>query len=94
MKNYAKKEVINSLAEKTGLTKKNSEEFLEAFVELIEDVVKAHDKLSLTGFGTIEVVETSARKGRNPKTGEDVDVPASYKATFKLSPKLKKTAKQ
>ena len=63
-----KTELITAMAEKSGLTKKDSENALTAFVESIEDALKSGDKVQLVGFGTFEVKARAARKGINPQT--------------------------
>ena len=78
-----KKELITSIAEKSLLTKKDSELFLKAFVDSVVEALENGEKVQITGFGTFETVERSARDYRNPKTGEVV----KKKAT--VAPKLK-----
>ena len=72
-----KTELIAAVAEKTGLSKKDAEKALNAFVESVEDALKAGDKVQLVGFGTFEVSERAAREGRNPATGAAMKIPAS-----------------
>lgn len=78
-----KSELINAIAEKSGLTKKDSEKALNAFVEAVEESLIKGDKVQLIGFGTFEVRERSARKGRNPQTGEEIMIPATKVPAFK-----------
>jgi len=63
-----KTELINSIASKSGLSKKNSEAALNAFIASVEEALKKGDKVVLVGFGTFEVKNRAARKGRNPQT--------------------------
>jgi len=78
-----KSELIASMVEKSGLTKKDTEKALNAFVESVGDTLQTGDKVSLIGFGTFEVRERSARKGLNPRTKEPIDIPASKAPAFK-----------
>jgi len=84
-----KSELINAIAEKSGLTKKDSEKALNAFVEAVEESLIKGDKVQLIGFGTFEVRERSARKGRNPQTGEEIMIPAAKVPAFKPGKALK-----
>ena len=78
-----KKELITSISEKSLLTKKDSELFLKAFVDSVVEALENGEKVQITGFGTFETVERSARDYRNPKTGEVVKKEAT------VAPKLK-----
>lgn len=78
-----KAELIDSVAEKTGLTKKDSERAINAVFESIEDALSTGDKVSLVGFGTFEVRERGQREGRNPRTGDPITIPARAVPTFK-----------
>ena len=78
-----KGELISAMAEKTGLSKADSEKALNAFMESATECVKSGDKLTLIGFGTFSVSERSARKGRNPQTGKEIDIPAKKVVKFK-----------
>ena len=84
-----KSELIASIAEKSGLTKKDSEKALNAFIESIEEALAKGYKVQLVGFGTFEVRERSARKGRNPQTGDEIDIPAASVPAFKAGKALK-----
>jgi len=84
-----KPEMVNSIAAKTGLSKKDSEAALDAFVASVEDALKAGDKVSLVGFGAFEVRQRPARKGRNPKTKEEIMISASNAPVFKAGRGLK-----
>jgi DNA-binding protein HU-beta len=84
-----KAELISAMAEKSGMTKKDSEKALNAFVESVEEALVKRDKVQLVGFGTFEVRERSARKGRNPQTGEEIDIPAASVPAFKAGKALK-----
>lgn len=84
-----KTELIDAMAEKTGLTKKNAEAALNAFVETVSEQLVKGDKVSLVGFGTFEVAERAAREGRNPQTGETMKIAASKAPKFKAGKGLK-----
>ena len=86
-----KRELVASMAEKTGLPRKNCEAALDGLVLSITDALKSGDKVHLVGFGTFEVKERAARVGRNPKTKEPVKIPASKHPTFKPGKVLKET---
>ena len=84
-----KTELIDQIAEKSGLTKKDSETALNATVDAITSALAGGDKISLVGFGTFEVKDRAARMGRNPKTKEEVQIPASKAPVFKTGKQLK-----
>ncbi len=84
-----KTELIDALAAKTGLTKKDSEATLNAFVQTVAEQLAKGDKVSLVGFGTFEVSERAAREGRNPQTGETMKIAASKAPKFKAGKALK-----
>lgn len=78
-----KVELVEAMAKKTGLSKKDAEAALKAFIETVEYEVKKGHKVQLVGFGTFEVSKRAARKGRNPKTGEAMKISASKAPKFK-----------
>ncbi|HPV02120.1 MAG TPA: HU family DNA-binding protein [Clostridiales bacterium] len=84
-----KTDLINSIASKSGLNKKNSEAALNAFISSVEEALVKGDKVVLVGFGTFEVRERAARKGRNPQTKKEVQIPASKAPVFKAGKVLK-----
>ncbi len=84
-----KTELISGMAEMTGLSKKDCESALNAFVAQVEKALKAGDKVQLVGFGSFEVRERAARTGRNPKTKETLTIPASKAPVFKAGKALK-----
>ena len=84
-----KPELVNAIASKSGLSKKDCETVLDAFVASVEDALKAGDKVSLVGFGAFEVRKRPARKGRNPKTNEEIMIAASNAPVFKAGRGLK-----
>ena len=84
-----KVELINAVAAKTGLTKKDSEKAVSAVFGTIADTLKAGDKVSLVGFGTFDVKTRAAREGINPRTKEKIQIAASKLPTFKAGKALK-----
>ena len=72
-----KAELINAVSEKSGLSKRDSELAVSAAIDVITDCLSQGDKVQLVGFGAFEVRERAQRKGRNPKTKEEIDIPAS-----------------
>ena len=84
-----KTELVAAMADKAGLSKKDAEKALNAFVESIEETLKAGDKVSLVGFGTFDVKERAARQGRNPATGKAMTIPASKHIAFTVGKTLK-----
>jgi len=84
-----KTELVANVAEKAGLSKKDAEKALGAVIESIEEALVEGDKIQLIGFGTFEVKDRKARKGRNPQTGKEIDIPASKSPVFKAGKALK-----
>lgn len=84
-----KAELIASMAEKGDLSKKDAEKALNAFLETVEDALVNNDKVQLVGFGSFEVRERAARKGRNPQTKAEITIPASKAPVFKVGKALK-----
>lgn len=82
-------ELVAALAKNTGLPKKDCEAVLSAFTEVVAAELKAGGKVQLVGFGSFEVKERAARTGRNPRTGETVEIPASKAPTFNVGRNLK-----
>ena len=84
-----KTELVAAMAEKSGLTKKDAEKALAAFVESVEGALKDGDKVQLVGFGTFEVKSRAARTGINPQTKKPVTIAASKAPAFKAGKALK-----
>ena len=84
-----KAELVAAMAAKTGETKKNAEEFINAFFEVVTSELKKGEKVQVVGFGTFEIRERAARKGRNPQTKEEIRIPASKAPVFKAGKALK-----
>ena len=86
-----KTELVAAIAEKTQLTKKDSEMALKAFINVVSEELKKGEKIQLVGFGTFEVSDRAARVGKNPQTGNAIDIPASKAPKFKAGKALKET---
>lgn len=84
-----KSDLVDSIAEKAGLSKADASKALAATLESITDALKTGDKVALIGFGTFSVSQRAARTGKNPQTGEALAIPASKVAKFKAGQKLK-----
>ena len=84
-----KTELVAAMAEQTNLSKKDAEAALKAFVDVVSDELKKGEKVQLVGFGTFEVSERAAREGRNPQTGETMEIKASKTPKFKAGKALK-----
>ncbi len=84
-----KMELISAIAEKAELSKKDAEKALTAVVESISEALKTGDKVQLIGFGSFEVKNREARIGRNPKTKETIEIPATRVPVFKAGKALK-----
>lgn len=84
-----KTDLINSIASKSGLNKKNSELALNAFVSSVEEALQNGEKVVLVGFGTFEARKRAERKGRNPQTREEIIIPESTVPVFKAGKGLK-----
>lgn len=78
-----KAQLIQAVADQTGMTKKGVSDVLDATLEAIMDSIKNGDSVTLTGFGTFRSVHQAASTKRNPKTGEAVDVPAKNVPRFR-----------
>ena len=84
-----KTELIAAIAERAELSKKDSEKALKAFVDVVAEELKKDHKIQLVGFGTFEVSERNARTGRNPQTGEEMEIAACKAPKFKAGKALK-----
>ena len=84
-----KTELITAMAEASGLTKKDCDTALNAFVDTLQTALKSGDKVQLLGFGTFEVKERAARTGMNPQTKKPVSIPAATVPAFKAGKGLK-----
>ena len=84
-----KAELINAVAAAAEVSKKDAEAVLTATLDAITDALKEGDKVQLVGFGSFEVKKRAARIGRNPKTKESIEIPASVGPVFKAGKALK-----
>ena len=84
-----KTELVAAMAEQTNLSKKDAEAALKAYVDVVSEELKKGEKVQLVGFGTFEVSERAAREGRNPQTGETMEIKASKTPKFKAGKALK-----
>lgn len=84
-----KAELVKAVAEKTGFTKKDSANAVNAVFGALQDIIANGDKISLVGFGSFGTVERSERTGRNPQTGEPMTIPARTVPYFKAGKALK-----
>jgi DNA-binding protein HU-beta len=83
-----KAELIDAMAEKSGLSKADSKKALDAFIGSVTDALKGKDRVSLVGFGSFSVSERSERKGRNPQTGKEITIAAKNVVKFKAGAEL------
>lgn len=85
----SKQDLVNFIAEETGLTKADATRALDAFMKGVTEGLKKEGKVTLTGFATFEVKAKAAREGRNPRTGETVKIAARNAVNVKAGSKLK-----
>ena len=88
-----KTELVEAVAEKMNTTKKEAEAAVSAFTETVKEALAEGKKVQLIGFGNFEVRERAARKGRNPQTGEELDIPATKVPAFKPGKGFKEVVK-
>ena len=84
-----KAELVAAVAEKAEISKKDAEKAVSAVLDLIGDALKNGDKVQIMGFGSFEVKERAARTGKNPATGESIQIAASKAIVFKAGKALK-----
>jgi DNA-binding protein HU-beta len=84
----SKKELVKLVAEATNSSQASSEEFHNAFIDVLRDSLKNKKKITIQGFGTFKVSERPARKGRNPRTGEEITIEAKTVVKFTTGVKL------
>ena len=89
-----KQEFIDLVVARTGLTKKDSEQTMNAIFEVMGELLSKGDRLMVNGFGTFDTKERPARTARNPRTGKTMQVPAARAAVFRASQTLKKKLNQ
>ena len=89
----SKSEMVNVIAESAEIRKTQAEKALEAFINLIGSELQKGEKIQVAGFGTFEVTCRAARTGRNPQTGEEIEISASKNVKFKAAKALKDRVK-
>ena len=89
----SKEDLIQAIAKKTGLSKRQSEESLNVVLEEIQKSLSQGQEVVLTGFGKFQVIERKARQGVNPKTGEKIEIAATKAPKFKPGKALKDAVK-
>ena len=85
-----KAELIEAIASKADLTKADANKALDAFIDTTSDSLKKGDRVALVGFGSLSVAKRAARTGRNPKTGQEMQIPAKKVVKFKPGAELAK----
>ena len=88
-----KAELVARIAEQAGVSKKQADRCLKAFIEALVDALQKGEKVAIPGFGIFQVKERAARKGRNPKTGEEITIPARKVVHFKPAKQLRELIK-
>jgi len=88
-----KADIVDVVAEKTGMTKKDAQDVLEATLEAITESLQRDERVQLTGFGTFETRQRKERKGKNLQTGETITIPATTVPAFKAGKALKDAVK-
>lgn len=84
-----KTQLIQMLADKNGVSKKDAASYLEALVETLTSLLRKGEKINITGLGIFKVADRKAREGRNPRTGATIQIPASKKLRFTASKVMK-----
>lgn len=84
-----KSDLIDAIAGRASLSKKDAEQVLDTVIDAVVQTLKKGDKLTISGFGTFSVSQRAARTGRNPQTGEAIQIPASKNPRFKPGKALK-----
>jgi DNA-binding protein HU-beta len=88
-----KGDLVNKIATEAGITKTQAQSALNAFLHSAQTALKKGDKLTLVGFGTFSTAKRSARKGRNPQTGKEINIPAKKVVKFRPGKELSSTIK-
>jgi DNA-binding protein HU-beta len=89
-----KSELISTIAARSGVSKKNVNQVFSALIEVIKDVLRRGEKIRLVGILLIEVVQRASKKGRNPRTGAEINIPATKQIRFKAGKQLKDAVNQ
>ncbi len=88
-----KGEIVQKISDETGLTQRQVDQVVTSFLECIKEGVAQGDKITLTGFGTFQKKDRKGRTGRNPRTGEEIQIPASSVPAFSAGKQFKDTVK-
>ena len=88
-----KAELVEEVADQTGITKKRSREAVDAIISAITDSLAREERVTLVGFGTFQAMERKARRGRNPQTGEELQIPAKKVPKFVPGKELREKVK-
>ena len=88
-----KRQLIDTIHTEVGLNKREAKEFVEEFFEIIKCTLERGEDIKFSGFGNFQLKDKSPRPGRNPRTGEDVEISARRVVTFKSGQKLKEAVK-
>lgn len=89
-KTLTKKDIVNYLNQKIGLSKTESKLIVEGFFSEIKEALSSGEEVKISGFGNFELIDKKERPGRNPKTGEEVTISARRVVTFRSGRKLRK----
>ncbi|MDR1620433.1 MAG: HU family DNA-binding protein [Clostridiales bacterium] len=84
-----KADLISVIAQKSDLSRKDAEKAMNAFIETVTETLKKNEKVQIVGFGIFEPKHREARKGHNPMTGAEIDIPASNAPSFKAGKAFK-----
>ena len=93
METISKKQLVDQIAAKTDATKTDINTILDAYIDVVKSNVAEGNKVQLVGFGAFELRHRAARKGRNPQTGDEIEIPASEVPAFKPGKALKEAVK-
>ena len=93
-KSKTKKDIVKTIAEETGLTQQSAKELVQRTLDSIVQMLADHGRIELRNFGVFECKERKARVGRNPKTGDPVEVPAKFVVTFKPGKEMEKRIRE
>ena len=88
-----KQQLVDALAREMGATKAEAQRLVDGFIKVITDALSRGEKVTVTGFGTYEVRQRAARMGRNPQTGETIQIPAQSTPAFRAGKSLKDAVK-
>lgn len=89
-----KEDMIDQMAKHSGISKRQANDALDAFISNITDNLKKGQKVSFSGFGTFDVSNRKARTGRNPQTGQEIQIPATQVPVFRAGKKLKEAVRK